>query len=164
MQENIVDAANPKVLGQRLQEARRARGLTQQEVADSLALSRTTVTALEKGERRIRPDELINLARLYGRPVSGFVGERGPVADFSVQFRTAVNRTGSPQAQQVLSQGSRSSRTCARTICIWRASKGCSLGNPIRRSTKRQGFPRRMRRRMWPRQSEIVWVWATGRS
>ena len=105
MQENIVDAANPKVLGQRLQEARRARGLTQQEVADSLALARTTVTALEKGERRIRPDELINLARLYGRPVSGFVGERGPVADFSVQFRTAVNRTGSPQAQQVLSQG-----------------------------------------------------------
>ena len=55
MQENDVDAVGPRVLGQRLQEARRARGLTQQDVADSLELARTTITALEKGERRIRP-------------------------------------------------------------------------------------------------------------
>ena len=48
MQENVVDAVDPRVLGQRLQDARRARGLTQQEVADSLELARTTVTALEK--------------------------------------------------------------------------------------------------------------------
>ena len=53
-----------------------ARGHTQQEVADSLELARTTVTALEKGEGRIRPDELISLAGLYGRQVSTFVGSR----------------------------------------------------------------------------------------
>ena len=33
--------------------------LTQREVPDFLELARTTVTALEKGEGRIRPDELI---------------------------------------------------------------------------------------------------------
>ena len=62
MHESVVDAVVPGILGQGLQKARRARGLTQQEVADSLELARTTVTALEKGERRIRPDELISLA------------------------------------------------------------------------------------------------------
>ena len=105
MQENILDAINPTIVGQRLQEARRARGLTQQEVADSLALARTTITALEKGDRRIRPNELINLAQLYGRPVSSFVGNKEPAADFSVQFRTAVNRADSLRVQQALSQG-----------------------------------------------------------
>ena len=61
MQEAFVDNTDPKLLGQRLQEARRARGLTQQQVADSMSMARTTVTALEKGDRRIRPNELINL-------------------------------------------------------------------------------------------------------
>ncbi len=105
MQENVVGDVDPRVLGRRLQESRRARGLTQQEVADSLELARTTVTALEKGERRIRPDELISLAELYGRPVSSFVGSRAPSAEFSVQFRTSVNRASSPQAQQELRRG-----------------------------------------------------------
>ena len=105
MQENVVHASDPRVLGRRLQEARRARGLTQQEVAESLELARTTVTALEKGERRIRPDELISLAGLYGRPVSSFVGSRAPSPEFAVQFRTSVNRASSPEAQQALSRG-----------------------------------------------------------
>ena len=105
MQENVVHDADPRVLGRRLQEARRARGLTQQEVAESLELARTTVTALEKGERRIRPDELISLAGLYGRPVSSFVGSRAPSASFAMQFRTSVNRASSPEAQQAISRG-----------------------------------------------------------
>ena len=105
MQENIVGGVDPRVLGQRLQDARRARGFTQQEVADSLELARTTVTALEKGERRIRPDELISLAGLYGRPVSSFVGSRAPSAEFAVQFRTSFNRARTPEAQQALRDG-----------------------------------------------------------
>ena len=39
----------PRRLGRRLQEARVARGLTQQDLADSLGLARTTITAIEKG-------------------------------------------------------------------------------------------------------------------
>ena len=67
MHESVVDAVVPGILGQGLQKARRARGLTQQEVADSLELARTTVTALEKGERRIRPasDLLVRLKPGY---------------------------------------------------------------------------------------------------
>ena len=65
-------------------------------MADSLAVARTTITALEKGERRIRPSELIQLAGLFGRPVSELVGPKEPIADFAVQFRKAAAGGGSP--------------------------------------------------------------------
>lgn len=104
MKRNLEDVIPPSMVGQRLQEARKARGLTQQEVADSLGFSRTTVTALEKGERRTRPDELIQMARLYGRPVGDFVGARAPISDFTVQFRTSVANLDSRQSQDELRQ------------------------------------------------------------
>ncbi len=102
MQQHAIETTDPRDLGRRLQEARKARGFTQQEVAESLAVARTTVTALEKGERRPRPDELIQMARLYGRQVGDFVGQREPIADFTVQFRTALRGLGSAGAQKEL--------------------------------------------------------------
>ncbi len=96
MEERALESIDPRALGRRLQEARKARGLTQQDVADSLAVARTTITALEKGERRIRPSELIQLAGLFGGPVSELVGPKEPIADFAVQFRKAAAGGGSP--------------------------------------------------------------------
>ncbi|MYD86657.1 MAG: ImmA/IrrE family metallo-endopeptidase [Acidobacteria bacterium] len=90
MEERALESIDPRALGRRLQEARKARGLTQQDAADALSVARTTVTALEKGERRMRPGELIQLARLFGRPVSEFVGPKEPIADFAVQFRRSA--------------------------------------------------------------------------
>ena len=104
MYHHVIESIPPPVLGRRLQEARKARGLTQQEVAESLDVARTTVTALEKGERRTRPNELIQMARLYGRPVGDFVGVKDPVSDFTVQFRAAVANLDSRQSLDELQQ------------------------------------------------------------
>ena len=104
MQQHVLEATDPRVLGRRLRAARKARHLTQQQVADSLELARTTVTALEKGERRIRPNELIRLASLYGRSVNQLVGPREFQEDFSVQFRAAVAGAESQEAQDELEQ------------------------------------------------------------
>ena len=82
-----------------------ARGLTRQEVADSLELARTTATALEKGQRRIRPDELISLAGLNGRQVSTFVGsgprpaEDRPAVRGPAQHRAPVRPRPDPAHQ-----------------------------------------------------------------
>jgi Zn-dependent peptidase ImmA (M78 family)/transcriptional regulator with XRE-family HTH domain len=78
---------DPRVLGVQLQDARKAAMLTQKQVADKLGLARTTVVAIEKGERRVTAEELIALAHLYGRSVSHFV--RMPVTqdEFLPQFR-----------------------------------------------------------------------------
>ena len=90
MQRNVLDEVGAAVLGRRLQDARQARGLTQQQVAEELGAARTTVTALEKGERRIRPEELVRLAELYGRRIGDLLNERKPTEAFRMQFRRAL--------------------------------------------------------------------------
>lgn len=42
---------DPRILGQRIAEARKSRGKTQEEVAEFLGYSRPTYIAIEKGER-----------------------------------------------------------------------------------------------------------------
>jgi Zn-dependent peptidase ImmA (M78 family)/transcriptional regulator with XRE-family HTH domain len=78
---------DPRQLGERLKTARNARGLTQEAVAKELKILRTTLVAIEKGDRRVTPSELIQLARIYGRPVSDFVSTRGNRTPFIPQFR-----------------------------------------------------------------------------
>jgi Zn-dependent peptidase ImmA (M78 family)/transcriptional regulator with XRE-family HTH domain len=85
---NLVDAAN---IGAQLAFARKARGMTQQQAADAIGVSRTTITAMEKGERLPKPAELIQLASHYGRQVSELVrpiSVREPDS-FIRQFRSA---------------------------------------------------------------------------
>src|SRR5690348_17253375 len=81
----------PRIVGVRLQEARKARGLTQQEAADDLGVARTTITAMEKGERTVQPGELRRLAALYGRSVHDLLRQREPVVDFTAQFRSLLS-------------------------------------------------------------------------
>lgn len=84
-----VDGLDPGDLGQRLQRARKQRGLTQADAAALIDVARTTLTAIEQGKRRIKPDELIALARAYGRQVGEFVRPEAPMAPFQVAFRSA---------------------------------------------------------------------------
>jgi Zn-dependent peptidase ImmA (M78 family)/DNA-binding XRE family transcriptional regulator len=85
--ENILENIDPKILGNRLQESRRARGLNQQEIGDQMNMARTTIVAIEKGERRVNPDELIKFAKIYGRDVSKFLDRVTMAQDFVTQFR-----------------------------------------------------------------------------
>lgn len=88
-----IDRIDPRVLGARLQDARRACGLTQQQVAAELGVARTTIVAMEKGERKTSPGELITLAKLYRRQVSELVGREQVTAGFMPQFRSAERQT-----------------------------------------------------------------------
>src|SRR5215213_836872 len=81
--------ADPRELGRRLQAARKARGLTQHDAAEHLQVARTTITAIEKGDRRIQPGEFTRLAALYDRPVPELLRTLSPAAGFAVQLRAA---------------------------------------------------------------------------
>ena len=87
MKHNGIREVDPQTLGKRLQIARLASDLRQQDVAENLKLARTTITAIEQGERQVRPGELVQMARLYGRAVSDLVGRKSVIANFAVQFR-----------------------------------------------------------------------------
>lgn len=85
-----LESLDPRELGARLRAARNARGWTQQEAAEHLGVARTTMTAMEKGERRGRPEELIRLAGLYGRKLSELLRPGMPSESFTVQLRGAL--------------------------------------------------------------------------
>lgn len=104
MKQFEINDIEPRHLGRRLQEARKARGLTQQDVAEALSVARTTVTAMEKGERRVQPDDIIRMAGLYGRSVNDLVGAREPITDFAVQFRTALKGADSVEVERDLAK------------------------------------------------------------
>lgn len=77
------------VLAARLREAREYLGLSQEEVARHLDLSRASISAIEAGKRRVQSLELRDLARLYRTTVEYLLGEdpeTDPVAE--ALFRT----------------------------------------------------------------------------
>jgi DNA-binding XRE family transcriptional regulator len=93
MDKNILDTVDVKVLGKELQQARVRKGLTQEEAARIIDVARTTLIAIEKGERRIRAGELIKLAQAYGTQISDFVRTRPEIALSQPQFRGPSLRT-----------------------------------------------------------------------
>jgi len=64
-----------KTLRERLREAREYLGFSQEEVAAYLDVSRSALSNIESGQRKVDALELKKLASLYKRPVSYFTGE-----------------------------------------------------------------------------------------
>ena len=95
----MTETASPRILGQRLAEARKARAITQEVAAGHIGVSRPTFIALEKGERAAKPGEIMKLASLYGQPVSYFVRTAEPVTDFQPHFRAAMEKVKPAEAE-----------------------------------------------------------------
>ena len=96
-----IESASPRMIGQRLAEARKSRGITQEVAAEHLGVSRPTLIATEKGERVAKPAEIVTLAALYGQHVSGFVRTSEPVTDFQPHFRAAIEKVKPAEAEQL---------------------------------------------------------------
>lgn len=53
-------------MNERLKQIRKRLKLSQEFVANQLAMTRTTIVAIEAGTRKVTSDELIKFAKLYG--------------------------------------------------------------------------------------------------
>ncbi len=95
------ETASPRTIGQRLADARKARGITQEVAAEHIGVSRPTFIALEKGERAAKPGEIIKLAALYGQPVNHFVRTLEPLTDFQPHFRAAMEKVKPADVEQL---------------------------------------------------------------
>ena len=93
------DTIDPRILGQRIAEARKARGKTQEEVADFLECSRPTYIAIEKGDRPAKSDEIIKLAAFLGRKVHELVRPTEPVVDMQPHLRAAAGKRKGADAE-----------------------------------------------------------------
>ena len=62
-----------RALLERLREARKEAGLSQEAAAAALGVYQKYISKVETGERRIDPIELQEMAELYGKPVMYFL-------------------------------------------------------------------------------------------
>ncbi|MCL6502649.1 MAG: XRE family transcriptional regulator [Pirellulales bacterium] len=86
------DTLDPRILGQRIAEARKARGKTQQELAEFLGCSRPTYIAIEKGDRLPHTEEIIKLAAFLGKKVNDLVRPTEPVVDLQPHLRAVAEK------------------------------------------------------------------------
>src|SRR6266436_2368731 len=87
-----LESTDPRILGQRIAESRKARGKTQEEVADFLECSRPTYIAIEKGDRPAKSDEILKLASFLGRNVHELVRPTEPVVDLQPHLRAVAEK------------------------------------------------------------------------
>jgi transcriptional regulator with XRE-family HTH domain len=69
------DEGARQLIGERLKEARKYLGFTQEDVAAYLKIPRTALVDIESGQRRVDALELSRLAQLYKQPTTYFTGE-----------------------------------------------------------------------------------------
>ncbi len=91
-------------IGERLRFAREAVSIKQAQAADAIKVARTTIVAIEKGERRARMDELQQLAKLYRTSVNALLRQEAVHIDLAPRFRKmiAAEDTAADQAAALL--------------------------------------------------------------
>lgn len=88
-------------LANRLREAREFANLSQGFVAEQTGLSRSAISEIERGQRRVESLELKRLATVYRMPIEYFLGSEdselaGAAADQTVQALTRATQDMTP--------------------------------------------------------------------
>lgn len=84
---SALDHLSDQEIGQRLRIARESAKLRQEDAAERLGISRTTVVAIEKGDRRARFEEVRAFAQLYGTSVNALLRDEAVHVDLAPKFR-----------------------------------------------------------------------------
>lgn len=78
-------------LTERLVSARKAARVSQEDAARHLKMSRPTYISIEKGDREIKPKELIALATFFKTSVSKLVRQESPLPQIAPHLRSNIN-------------------------------------------------------------------------
>ena len=89
----VLEGLKSHDVGERLRIARAAAGITQADAAAGIDVARTTLIAIEKGQRRIQPDELRRLVRLYDTSVNAVLRRESVYVDLVPRFRKLSTST-----------------------------------------------------------------------
>lgn len=93
-----------KALCERLREAREYLGFSQDQVATFLGVSRSALSLMETGQRKVDALELKKLAGLYKRPVGFFTGEAAEEVSFGTDVKHLARQVAelSPEDREEL--------------------------------------------------------------
>ena len=84
------DGLSAPETGERLRLAREGARLTQADAANAIGAARTTIVAIEQGQRRIRMEELQMLAKRYGTSVNAILRREAVHVDLAPKFRRLI--------------------------------------------------------------------------
>src|SRR5580693_294032 len=84
---NELEQMSPENVGERLRIARESAKFRQEDAAKAIDVARTTLVAIEQGQRRVRMSELQQLARLYGTSVNALLRQESVHVDLAPRFR-----------------------------------------------------------------------------
>lgn len=98
---SILDQIPPLEIGERLRLAREALNIRQAQAADEIKVARTTIVAIEKGERRARMNELQQLAKLYKTSVNALLRQEAIHVDLAPRFRKMLASEDAAETQAV---------------------------------------------------------------
>jgi Zn-dependent peptidase ImmA (M78 family)/DNA-binding XRE family transcriptional regulator len=94
----LLDRADARELGARLKAARTAAEVTQEVAAAHIGAARTTIVAIERGDRRLSSEELLALCELYGVSVGRMLRADAVRVDLAPQFRRTAQAEADPAA------------------------------------------------------------------
>lgn len=87
MNDKTEEKLDDYAIGERLRIAREGARMTQADAAAAIDVARTTLVAIEKGQRHIRTGELQKLASLYGSSANAFLRNEAVHLDLVPRFR-----------------------------------------------------------------------------
>ncbi len=93
-----LDMIGTNELAERLRASRSSAGMTQGQAANSLGMARTTLVAIERGQRRIRPTELLALSALYNVSTNHLLRPTAINVDLATRFRRNSSSSASTRS------------------------------------------------------------------
>lgn len=94
---------NYKKIGERLRKLRKYMGLTQEQVAEIVSLGRDAILRIEKGDRKIDLQELMNFSKLYNISMDELTAEEHIVSSNDIAFARGFNELSEKDKKEIIS-------------------------------------------------------------
>ena len=94
---------NYKKIGERLRKLRKYMGLTQEQVAEILSVGRDAILRIEKGDRKIDLQELMNFSKLYNISMDELTMEKHTINSSDVAFARGFNELSEKDKKEIIS-------------------------------------------------------------
>lgn len=94
---------NYKKIGERLRKLRKYMGLTQEQVAEILSVGRDAILRIEKGDRKIDLQELMNFSKLYNISMDELTMEEHTINSSGVVFARGFNELSEKDKKEIIS-------------------------------------------------------------
>lgn len=94
---------NYKKIGERLRKLRKYIGLSQEQVAEILNVGRDAILRIEKGERKIDLQELINFSKLYNITIDELTMDEQTINANEIAFARGFKKLSEKDQKEIIS-------------------------------------------------------------